>query len=37
MKRIIKKFITGSVTGFSKVLVKTRLGRYAIDQLLNFA
>lgn len=37
MKKIVKKFVKGVVDGVAKTLVKTRLGRYAIDQFLNSA
>ena len=37
LKKNIKKFMKDSMTGVAKILVKSRLGRYAIDQFLNSA
>lgn len=37
MKKNIKTFMKGFITGVAKILVKSRLGKYAINQFLNFA
>ena len=37
MEKIIKKFMKYFIIGGAKVLAKTRLGRYGIDQFLNSA
>lgn len=37
MRKIIKKFVKYSVIGVARILAKTRVGRYAIEQFLNSA